>query len=203
MGEKSAQNIIDGIHQSKNIPFERVLFGMGIRHIGETVAKKLAQSIGNIETLMAADKETLTSIDEIGEVIAESLVNYFAEPEHRKLVDKLKAAGLQMESAVKENAQGGTALTGLIFVISGVFSKFSRDEAKDIIEAQGGKCSGSVSSKTDYLLAGEGMGPAKLEKATQLGVKIISEDDLVNMIGENPVPSSTEKLDKPAQTTLF
>jgi DNA ligase (NAD+) len=203
MGEKSAQNIIDGIQQSKNIPFERVLFGMGIRHIGETVAKKLAQSIGNIETLMAADKETLTSIDEIGEVIAESLVNYFAEPEHRKLVDKLKAAGLQMESAVKENAQGGTALTGLIFVISGVFSKFSRDEAKDIIEAQGGKCSGSVSSKTDYLLAGEGMGPAKLEKATQLGVKIISEDDLVNMIGENPVPSSTEKLDKPAQTTLF
>jgi DNA ligase (NAD+) len=203
MGEKSAQNIIEGIQQSKQVPFERVLFGMGIRHIGETVAKKLGQALGNIDNLMNADRETLTGIDEIGEVIAESLVNYFAEPEHRKLVDKLKAAGLQMETAVKENTHGGTALSGLIFVISGVFSKFSRDEAKDIIEAQGGKCSGSVSSKTDYLLAGEGMGPAKLEKATQLGVKIITEDDLMSMIGETTAASAPTEPEKPAQTTLF
>ncbi|NBP05640.1 MAG: NAD-dependent DNA ligase LigA [Bacteroidetes bacterium] len=203
MGEKSAQNIIDGIQQSKNVPFERVLFGMGIRYVGETVAKKLAQALGNIDTLMHADKETLLGIDEIGDVIAESLTSYFSEPEHQNLVEKLKAAGLQMESAAKTQTQKGSTLAGLTFVISGVFSRMSRDEAKEIIEAQGGKCSGSVSSKTDYLLAGEGMGPAKLEKATQLGVKIISEDDLMSMIGETTSASTPAEPEKPAQTTLF
>ena len=203
MGEKSAQNIIDGIQQSKNVPFERVLFGMGIRHIGETVAKKLAQALGNIDTLMHADKETLLGIDEIGDVIAESLISYFSEPDHQNLVEKLKAAGLQMESVAKTQTQKGSTLAGLTFVISGVFSRMSRDEAKEIIEAQGGKCSGSVSSKTDYLLAGEGMGPAKLEKATQLGVKIISEDDLMSMIGETSSASTPAEPEKPAQTTLF
>ena len=206
MGEKSAQNIIDGIQESKNVPFERVLFGMGIRYIGETVAKKLAQALGSMDKLMQADKETLLGIDEIGEVIAESLVQYFAVPEHRKLAERLRAAGLQMETMVKEQAQAGTSLAGLTFVISGVFSKMSRDEAKDLIEAHGGKCSGSVSSKTDYLLAGEGMGPAKLEKATQLGVKIISEDDLFAMIGESTkeqASSEPAEPQKPSQTTLF
>ena len=203
MGEKSAQNIIDGIQQSRNVPFERILFGMGIRHIGETVAKKLAQALGNIDTLMHADKETLLGIDEIGDVIAESLISYFSEPDHQNLVEKLKAAGLQMESAAKTQTQKGSTLAGLTFVISGVFNKMSRDEAKEIIEAQGGKCSGSVSSKTDYLLAGEGMGPAKLEKATQLGVKIISEDELMNMIGETTSASTPAEPEKPAQTTLF
>jgi DNA ligase (NAD+) len=203
MGEKSARNIIDGIQQSKNVPFERVLFGMGIRHIGETVAKKLAQALGNIDTLMSADKETLVGIDEIGEVIADSLVSYFSEPEHRQLVERLKAAGLQMQSQQKEQIQTGTSLSGLTFVISGVFSSMSRDEAKEIIESNGGKCSGSVSSKTDYLLAGEGMGPAKLEKATQLGVKIITEEELMNMLGETPAAKISSEPDKPAQTTLF
>jgi DNA ligase (NAD+) len=203
MGEKSARNIIDGIQQSKNVPFERVLFGMGIRHIGETVAKKLAQALGNIDTLMSADKETLVGIDEIGEVIADSLVSYFSEPEHRQLVERLKAAGLQMQSQQKEQIQTGTSLSGLTFVISGVFSSMSRDEAKELIESHGGKCSGSVSSKTDYLLAGEGMGPAKLEKATQLGVKIITEDELMNMLGETPAAKISSEPNKPAQTTLF
>jgi DNA ligase (NAD+) len=203
MGEKSARNIIDGIQQSKNVPFERVLFGMGIRHIGETVAKKLAQALGNIDTLMSADKETLVGIDEIGEVIADSLVSYFSEPEHRQLVERLKAAGLQMQSQQKEQIQTGTSLSGLTFVISGVFSSMSRDEAKELIESHGGKCSGSVSSKTDYLLAGEGMGPAKLEKATQLGVKIITEEELMNMLGETPAAKISSEPNKPAQTTLF
>jgi DNA ligase (NAD+) len=203
MGEKSARNIIDGIQQSKNVPFERVLFGMGIRHIGETVAKKLAQALGNIDTLMSADKETLVGIDEIGEVIADSLVSYFSEPEHRQLVERLKAAGLQMQSQQKEQIQTGTSLSGLTFVISGVFSSMSRDEAKELIESHGGKCSGSVSSKTDYLLAGEGMGPAKLEKATQLGVKIITEEELMNMLGETPAAKISTEPNKPAQTTLF
>ena len=203
MGEKSARNIIDGIQQSKNVPFERVLFGMGIRHIGETVAKKLAQALGNIDTLMSADKETLVGIDEIGEVIADSLVSYFSEPEHRQLVERLKAAGLQMQSQQKEQIQTGTSLSGLTFVISGVFSSMSRDEAKELIESHGGKCSGSVSSKTHYLLAGEGMGPAKLEKATQLGVKIITEEELMNMLGETPAAKISSEPNKPAQTTLF
>jgi len=206
MGEKSAQNIIDGIQESKNIPFERVLFGMGIRHIGETVAKKLAQALGSIENIMQADKETLLGIDEIGDVIAESLITYFAEPKHKALVERLKEAGLQMEAQTKTQTQAGTSLSGLTFVISGVFNKMSRDEAKELIEAHGGKCSGSVSSKTDYLLAGEGMGPAKLEKATQLGVKIISEDELLTMIGEStstPQSAPPDEPEKPKQTTLF
>lgn len=206
MGEKSAKNIIDGIQESKNIPFERVLFGMGIRYVGETVAKKLAYALGSMEKIMQADKETLLGIDEIGEVIAESLVQYFAIPEHRRLAERLREAGLQMETVVKGQLQEGTSLSGLTFVISGVFSKISRDEAKDLIEAHGGKCSGSVSSKTDYLLAGEGMGPAKLEKATQLGVKIISEDDLFAMIGESTKEqalSEPTETQKPSQTTLF
>lgn len=206
MGEKSAQNIIAGIQQSKQVPFERVLFGMGIRHIGETVAKKLSQALGSVDNLMHADKETLLGIDEIGEVIADSIVQYFSIPEHRRLVEKLRESGLQLETTIKEHAQTGTSLEGLTFVISGVFSKISRDEAKDLIEAHGGKCSGSVSSKTNYLLAGDGMGPAKLEKATQLGVKIISEDDLIAMIGENTSETQTSvptEASKPSQTTLF
>lgn len=206
MGEKSAQNIISGIQESKNVPFERVLFGMGIRYVGETVAKKLAQALGSMNNLMQADKETLLGIDEIGEVIAESLLLYFSVPEHRRLAERLQEAGLQMETTVRDQAKAGTSLSGLTFVISGVFSKMSRDEAKDLIEAHGGKCSGSVSSKTNYLLAGEGMGPAKLEKATQLGVKIISEDDLISMIGENnseTQSSLSTELPKPSQTTLF
>jgi len=179
---------------------------MGIRHIGETVAKKLALSLGSIENIMQANKENLLGIDEIGDVIAESLVTYFAEPKHKALVERLKEAGLKMQAPIKALPQAGNSLSGLTFVISGVFSEMNRDEAKDLIEAHGGKCSGSVSSKTDYLLAGEGMGPAKMEKAAQLGIKIISEDDLMVMISESnsiTQPAQPSEPSKPSQTSLF
>jgi DNA ligase (NAD+) len=198
MGEKSARNIIEGIEASKNIPFERVLFGMGIRYVGETVAKKLARAFGSIDKLMQANKEELLAVDEIGEVIADSLLEYFAVQDHQNLIAALKQSGLQLQSATSNEKQSNK-LEGLTFVISGVFSTMSRDEAKDLIEAHGGKCSGSVSSKTHFLLAGEGMGPAKLQKAESLGVKIIGEADLLEMIG-----SETKKTDEgPVQGSLF
>lgn len=182
MGEKSVGNLLEGIQASRNIPFERVLFAIGIRHVGETVAKKLAAAFRNIDALQAADKEALMAVNEIGEVIADSVLHWFRKDEHRLLLQKLREAGLQMEAAAAA-APVSDKLAGLSFVISGVFSKFSRDEAKDLIEQNGGKTSGSVSGKTNYLLAGDGMGPAKLEKAQSLGVTIISEDDLLQMIG--------------------
>jgi len=198
MGEKSAKNILAGIESSKNIPFERVLFGMGIRYVGETVAKKLARAFGSMDKLMEASREELLQVDEIGEVIADSLIDYFGSQEHRKLIQELKDSGLQLQSSTASEKQSNK-LQGLTFVISGVFSKMSRDEAKDLIEANGGKCSGSVSSKTHYLLAGEGMGPAKLQKAEELGVKIIGEDDLLKMLdGSAPAKDET-----PVQGSLF
>ncbi len=198
MGEKSAKNILAGIESSKNIPFERVLFGMGIRYVGETVAKKLARAFGSMDKLMEASRDDLLQVDEIGEVIADSLIDYFGSQEHRKLIQELKDSGLQLQSSTASEKQSNK-LQGLTFVISGVFSKMSRDEAKDLIEANGGKCSGSVSSKTHYLLAGEGMGPAKLQKAEELGVKIIGEDDLLEMLdGSAPAKDET-----PVQGSLF
>lgn len=181
-------NILNGIEASKKITFERMLFGLGIRYVGETVAKKLAVAFGNMEALSKADKEALIAVDEIGERIADSIIQWFGRSEHQELVLRLKQAGLQMETQGVAEKLSDT-LSGLTFVISGVFTKFSRDEAKAIIEANGGKTSGSVSGKTDYLLAGEGMGPAKLEKASSLGVKIMSEDDLLEMLG-NPQTTS-------------
>ena len=202
MGEKSAQNIIDGIAGSREVPFERVLFGLGIRHVGETVAKKLASAFGNIDNLMHANKEELLTVDEIGEVIADSLLRYFADERHTTLINQLKKAGMQLKKA-ESAAPQSDVLNDLTFVISGVFTRFSRDEAKDLIEANGGKCSGSVSSKTNYLLAGEGMGPAKLEKATSLGVNIISENELLAMLGNPSTESPTNNPSPPAQNTLF
>ena len=183
MAEKSAQKIIDGIAASINVPFHRVLFALGIRYVGETVAKKLAGHFKTIDALMDADLETLMDVDEIGERIAESVMDYFSNVIHRDWIYNLKDAGLQFEIETK-NKEGVQTLTGFKFVVSGVFSNFSRDEIKTLIEKHGGQILSGVSKKTDYLVAGEKMGPSKLEKAHKLGVSIISEDELVKMIEE-------------------
>lgn len=182
MGEKSADNIIKGIASSKDVPFERVLFALGIRFVGETVAKKIAKSFANIEELEQADMATLTNIDEIGEKIAQSIVSYFANASNRQLVERLKEAGLQF-SRSEEDLSGYTdKLSGQSIVISGVFQHHSRDEYKALIEKNGGKNSGSISSKTSFILAGDNMGPAKLEKAQKLGIKIMNEDEFLELI---------------------
>lgn len=180
VGEKTAMNLIDGINASKSQPFERVLFGLGIRYVGETVAKKLAHNMGNIDAIIDANEETLIAIDEIGERIAESVVQYFAEAKHRMGIERMKAAGLTFTAVQKESL--GSGLSGKTLVISGVFAKHSRDEIKAMIEAHGGKVGSGVTGKTDYLVAGDGIGPSKLEKATQLGVNIIDEDTFLTLI---------------------
>lgn len=182
MGEKSAENIINGIRASKEVPFERVLFALGIRFVGETVAKKIAKAFMNVEELMDADTERLKSIDEIGEKIAQSIVAYFATPSNRQLVARLQEAGLQLFRK-EEDLNGYTdKLAGQSIVISGVFARHSRDEYKELIEKNGGKNVGSISAKTSFILAGENMGPAKLEKARKLGIKILNEDEFIALI---------------------
>ncbi|MGI6815723.1 NAD-dependent DNA ligase LigA [Bacteroides sp. KG123] len=182
MGEKSAENIICGIAASKEVPFERVLFALGIRFVGETVAKKIAKSFAGIEELENADLEKLKNVDEIGEKIAQSIVSYFSNPSNRELVERLKSSGLQF-CRKEEDMDGYTdKLSGKSIVISGVFTHHSRDEYKDLIEKNGGKNAGSISSKTSFVLAGENMGPAKMEKAQKLGVKIMSEDEFLTLI---------------------
>lgn len=182
MGEKSAENIITGIGQSKNIPFERVIFALGIRFVGETVAKKIAKSFKDIEELEDANLERLINIDEIGEKIAQSILNYFANPLNRELVAQLKSAGLQLYRTEKDLSGHTDKLAGLSIVISGVFTHHSRDEYKELIEKNGGKNVGSISAKTSFILAGENMGPAKLEKAAKLGIKIMSEEEFLLLI---------------------
>ena len=182
MGDKSAIKIIHGIADSKQVPFERVLFALGIRFVGETAAKKLAKAFGNIEALEVATKEQLMAVDEIGEKIAQSVLTYFALPANRELISRLKEAGLQMERQEDEEGEQSDKLAGLSIVISGVFSHHSREEYKDMIEKHGGKNVGSISSKTSFILAGENMGPDKLEKAQKLGIKIINEDDFLQML---------------------
>ncbi len=180
MGERSANNLIKGIEDSKSVPFERVLFAIGIRFVGETVAKQLAKAFKNIDALAMAKYDDLVAVDEIGEKIAISVQNYFMEVENMEIIERLKAAGLQFH--VEEKATSSDKLAGQNFVVSGVFTLFSRDELKNLIEENGGKNVSSISSKTHYVIAGENMGPAKLEKATQLGVKIISEVEFSEML---------------------
>lgn len=180
MGEKSANNIIEGIELSKKQPFERVLFAIGIRYVGETVAKKLVAAFLTIEKLMEATVEEMLLVDEIGERIAQTVYQHFQNPRNVQEINKLKIAGLQFEAQKVEKASN--VLSGKIFVISGVFEKFSRDELKDMVEANGGKMASGVTSKTNYLIAGSGVGPSKLEKAQQLGVIFLSEDELIQMI---------------------
>lgn len=182
MAEKSASNIIEGIDTSKSVPFERVLYAIGIRHVGETTARKIARKVKHIDVLMNSGVEQLTAIDEVGEVIAKSIVEYFSDDENRTIIERLRQKGLQFSLSEEQMEGGSEKLKGLTFVISGTFTKHSRDELKELIEKHGGKNSGSVSKKTSFLLAGENMGPEKLKKAESLGVKIISEDDFVEMV---------------------
>ena len=182
LGVKSALNIIKGINDSKSVPFERVLFALGIRFVGETVAKKIVRSFKNIDELENATLEELKNTDEIGDKIAQSIINYFANPQNQQLIDRLKAVGLQFSREEKETDEYTDKLKGQSIVISGVFTHHSRDEYKALIEKNGGKNVGSISSKTSFILAGENMGPSKLEKAHKLGIKIISEDDFLTLI---------------------
>jgi len=182
-GQKSIDNMISGIEKSKEKPFEKVLFALGIRYVGETVAKKLAQHFGTIDALMAASKEEIQSVYEIGERIAESVSEYFANETHRQQIEQLRQDGLQLAIVEKETERLGDALMGKSFVISGVFEQFSREELSTLIESHGGKLLSSISGKLDYLVAGDKMGPSKLSKAEKLGIPIISEKELLQLIG--------------------
>ncbi|GER60854.1 NAD-dependent DNA ligase LigA [Patiriisocius marinus] len=198
MAQKSAENLVAGVAASKNIPFERVLFALGIRFVGETVAKKLARHFKSIDALMNASKEELESVDEIGTRIAESVVSFFTVDEqidlfnteiskgadHRLIIERLKRYGVQLEISKEELAGQTTTLTGSSFVVSGVFERVSRTELKKLIESNGGKVSSSISAKTGYLIAGDKMGPSKRAKAETLGVPIVSEDEFLKMIGQ-------------------
>lgn len=182
MGEKSAENIIKGITASREVPFERVLFALGIRFVGETVAKKITKAFRSIEELENADIETLKNIDEIGDRIAQSIVSYFANPTNKDLVERLQKAGLQMQRSEEDETAFSDKLKGKSIVISGVFQHHSRDEYKEMIEKNGGKNAGSISSKTSFILAGDNMGPAKWEKAQKLGIEIITEEMFLAML---------------------
>ena len=182
MADKSVQNILDAINQSKTVPFERVLFGLGIRYVGQTVAKKLALSFGSIDALAKANLDTLTQVDEIGTRIAESVVEFFSSLTNIQIIDRLKTCGLQLESQLNHLKPLSNKLDGQSFVISGVFSLHSRDEIKALVEDHGGKVSSSLSSKTSFLLAGENMGPKKRIKADNLGIAIIDETTFRSMI---------------------
>ena len=168
---------------SKKIGFERVLFALGIRYVGATVAKKLARAFGDIDSLKNASLEDLVAVDEIGERIAQSVIDYFDDDKNVEMVERLQSAGLQFELS-EDQLPTSDLLAGKSIVVSGVFNKVSRKELKDLIEKHGGKSVGSVSAKTSYLVAGENMGPSKLEKAEKLEVDIINEDEFLNLIGK-------------------
>ena len=187
MAQKSAENLVNGIANSKNIPFESVLFALGIRFVGETVAKKLAKHYKSIDALRQATLMDLILVDEIGERIAQSVLSFFENEENRTIIDRLKKHGIQFEIIEKINPNATNKLSGKTFVVSGVFEKFSRDDLKKAIEDNGGKVGSSISAKTDYVVAGDNMGPAKLDKANKLNIAIISEDDFINLINETNV----------------
>ena len=182
MAQKSAENLVNGVHKSKEIPFERVLYAIGIRYVGETVAKKLAKHYKSIVALQKASLMDLILVDEIGEKIAQSVIEFFENQENVKIIERLKQFGVQMELVEKFNPNATQKLAGKTFVVSGVFEKFSRDDLKKAIEDNGGKVGSSISAKTDFVIAGDNMGPAKLEKANQLKIAIISENDFLEMI---------------------
>ena len=181
MAQKSAENLINGIEKSKEVPFERVLYALGIRYVGETVAKKLAKHYKNIDAIANASLMDLILVDEIGDKIAQSVIEFFENIENRITIERLKSVGIQFE-LVEKNTQVSDKFAGKTFVVSGVFEKFSRDDLKKAIEDNGGKVGSSISTKTDYVVAGENMGPAKLEKANQLKIAIISEEDFLRIL---------------------
>lgn len=182
MAEKSVNNLLEGIEASKQVPFERVLYAIGIRHVGETTAKKLAYYFRNIEALEVAGIDQLLEVGDIGERIAETIVAYFREPRIIEMINRLKSYGLQFELSENQKVSTSNRLKDLSFVVSGVFNKFSRDDLKKTIEQNGGKNVGSISGKTSYVVAGENMGPEKLKKAEKLGIPILSEDDFIKLI---------------------
>ena len=181
-GERSARNLLESLDASKQVPFERVLFALGIRYVGESVAKRLAQAFRSIDALQAATFEQLVATEDIGERIAQSLVDYFAKEANLTLIRRLASYGLQMERAEEESGARSEKLKGQIIVISGTFAHHSRDEYKALIEQHGGKNSGSISGKTSFILAGENMGPAKMEKAAQLGIRLLNEDEFLKLL---------------------
>lgn len=181
-GPRTAERVIEGIEASKSVPFDRVVYALSIPFVGETVAKKLARAVNDIDTLMAMSRDGLTAIDDIGPRIADAIIEYFATPVNRDNLERLRAAGLQMAMPVEENSDRTDILAGKTIVISGVFTRHSREEYKEIIERNGGKNAGSISKKTSFVLAGENMGPAKLEKAQSLGVSVIGEDEFLAML---------------------
>lgn len=181
IAEKSAENLIASIETSKNVEFARVLFAVGIRFVGETTAKKIAEAMQNIDNLMSANEEQLLQIDEVGGKIAQSIIKYFADDKNVEIINRLREAGLQFESKTT-NAKLSDKLKGMSIVISGVFVQYSRDELKQLIESHGGKNVSSISKNTTFLLAGDKIGPAKLDKANKLGVKIIDENEFINLI---------------------
>ena len=183
MAEKSANNLIEGLEASKQVPFERVLYAIGIRHVGETTAKKIAKKVKSLDVLIHSSKEELLAIDEVGEIIAISIADFFANQKNKDIILRLKQSGIQFELSEDQQQATSDKLKDLTIVISGVFAKHSRDQYKDMIELNGGKNSGSISKKTSFVLAGDNMGPEKLKKAESLGVKIISEDEFLEMLG--------------------
>ena len=182
MGKKSAVNIMEGIRASKEVPFERVLFALGIRFVGETTAKTLAKAFRSIDVLASATLDDLMQVDEIGARIAQSIIQYFAEEKNREIIGRLREAGVQMQMAEVDSSEYTDKLAGKSIVISGVFAYHSRDEYKEMIEKNGGKNVGSISKKTSFILAGDNMGPAKLEKAGKLGIPIMNEDDFLKLL---------------------
>lgn len=182
MGDKSAENIIQGIRKSTEVPYERVLFALGIRFVGETVAKKVAKAFTSIDALAQATLDDLIHVDEIGEKIAQSIRLYFSDEKNRSLIERLQLAGLQLAAGEKDLSDHTDKLLGQSIVISGVFARHSRDEYKELIEKHGGKNVGSISRKTSFILAGENMGPSKLEKAEKLGIRIVNEEEFLKMI---------------------
>lgn len=207
LGEKSADNIISSIEASKTVPFARVLFGLGIGFVGETTAKYLADQFKSLDRIISATKEELMESDEVGEKIADSIIDYFAQPENMETIERLKAAGLQFKSeAVQMHSE---ALVGKNIVVSGKFIQHSRDELKRLIELNGGKNQSGVTSTTHFIIAGENMGPAKLQKAEKLGIKILSEEEFIALIGENSTAAEERTEEKnikniqPIQGSLF
>ena len=204
MGEKSADNIISRINNSKSVPFARVLFGLGIRFVGETTAKYLAAHFKSIDAVMGASREELMESDEVGDKIADAIIDYFADPVNLNIIEFLKASGLQFEA--EATRRDSNILEGKNIVVSGKFTLHSRDELKALIEKNGGKNQSGVNANTDFIIAGENMGPAKLQKAEKLGIQILSESDFVEIIKGNTTVEEhqqTKNVEKVIQTTLF
>lgn len=208
LGEKSADNIISSIEASKSVPFARVLFGLGIRFVGETTAKYMASHFKSLDAIMAADSTTLQDAEEVGDKIAQAIIEYFADPVNLAIIERLRAAGLQFES--EQAVRSSNILEGKNVVVSGKFSVYSRDELKALIESHGGKNQSGVSGNTDFIVAGENMGPAKLQKAEKLGVTILTEQQFIELIEEGssavePTAPETEqpKVEQVIQTSLF